>query len=193
MIGEGVAAASTLRNHHTQVEERLAGVDREAQRLQVEMATATSQMEAFGGQRGQLGLEFETVSQRVAGLTEELLQTRKALDSKRHDESEAKTHLDSLRAEYATAIGKRGSLEAVIAEHGYSTESVRRLFQSGVMQGGLAPAGVLADFLEVETRYEGVVEDFLRDELNYIVVKSCDAPHKAPPLLPTALDAPPPF
>ncbi len=62
----------------------------------------------------------------------------------------------------------------MIAEHGYSTESVRRLFQSGVMNGGLAPAGVLADFLEVEPRYEGVAEDFLRDELNYVVVKSWD-------------------
>ena len=72
-IVEAVAAASALRNQHTQVEERLAGVDREAQRLQAEMAAAHSQMEAFGGQRGQLGLEFETVSQRVSGLTEELL------------------------------------------------------------------------------------------------------------------------
>ena len=188
MIVEAVAAASTLRNHHTQVEERLAGVDREAQRLQVEMATATSQMEAFGGQRGQLGLEFETVSQRVFGLTEELRQTRQALDSRRHEESEAKNHLDSLRAEYASAIGKKGSLEAVIAEHGYSTESVRRLFQSGVMQGGMAPAGVLADFLEVETRYEGVVEDFLRDELNYIVVKSWDAADEGLRLLRTDVD-----
>ena len=62
----------------------------------------------------------------------------------------------------------------MIAEHGYSTESVRRLFQSGAMQGGRAPVGVLADFLEVEPRYEAVVEDFLRDELNYIVVKSWD-------------------
>src|SRR5262245_32175695 len=43
------------------------------------------------------------------------------------------------------------------------------------MQGGLAPVCVLADFLEVEPQYEGVVEDFLRDELNYIVVKSWDA------------------
>src|SRR5438445_11203916 len=43
------------------------------------------------------------------------------------------------------------------------------------MQGGLAPAGVLADFLEVDPRYESVVEDFLRDELNYVVVKSWDA------------------
>ena len=36
-IVEAVAAASALRNQHTQVEERLAGVDREAQRLQSEM------------------------------------------------------------------------------------------------------------------------------------------------------------
>jgi chromosome segregation protein len=34
---------------------------------------------------------------------------------------------------------------------------------------------VLADFLEVEPRYERVVEDFLRDELNFVVVKSWDA------------------
>jgi chromosome segregation protein len=187
-IVEAVAAASTLRNQHTQVQERLAGVDREAQRLQAEMVTANSQMETFGGQRGQLGLEFETVSQRVSGLTDELRQTRQSLDARRHEESEAKNHLDSLRAEYASAIGKKGSLEAVIAEHGYSTESVRRLFQSGVMQGGMAPAGVLADFLEVETRYEGVVEDFLRDELNYIVVKSWDAADEGLRLLRTDVD-----
>jgi chromosome segregation protein len=188
MIVEAVAAASTLRNQHTQVEERLAGVNREAQRLQTEMAAANSQMESFGGQRGQLGLEFETGSQRVSGLTEELRQTRHALDGRRHEESQAKNHLDSLRAEYASAIGKKGSLEAVIAEHGYSTESVRRLFQAGVMQGGMAPAGVLADFLEVETRYEGVVEDFLRDELNYIVVKSWDAADEGLRLLRTDVE-----
>ena len=187
-ILEAVATASTLCNQLTQVEGRLAGVDREAQRLESEMDMASSQIQAFGGQRGQLALEFETVSQRVAGLTDDLAHTRQSLESRRQEETEAKQHLDSLRAEYATAIGKKGSLEAVIAEHGYSTESVRRLFQSGVMQGGLAPAGVLADFLEVETRYEGVVEDFLRDELNYIVVKSWDAADEGLRLLRTDVD-----
>ena len=172
---QAVASASNLRNHLTQSEERLAAVDREGLRLQAEMATASSQVEAFGGQRGQLALEFEGVSQKVSALTQEISQTRQSLESKRQAETEAKIRLDSLRAEFATMIGKKGSLEAVIAEHGYSTESVRRLFQSGGMQGGLAPAGVLADFLEVEPRYEAVVEDFLRDELNYVVVKSWDA------------------
>ncbi len=187
-IMEVVASASNLRNSLTQAEERMAAVGREAQRLQLEMATANSQVETFGGQRGQFALEFETVSQRVAGLTEEISQARQLIESKRREETEAKNRLDSLRAEYASAIGKKGSLEAVIAEHGYSTESVRRLFQSGVMNGGLAPAGVLADFLEVEPRYEGVVEDFLRDELNYVVVKSWDAADEGLRLLRTDVD-----
>jgi chromosome segregation protein len=187
-VMQSVASAAALRNHLTQAEERLAAVDREAQRLQAEIATANAQVEAFGGQRGQLALEFETVSQRVSGLSEEIQQTRQLIESKRREETEAKVRLDGLRAEYASAIGKRSSLEAVIAEHGYSTESVRRLFQSGGMQGGLAPAGVLADFLEVEPRHERVVEDFLRDELNYIVVKSWDAADEGLRLLRSDVD-----
>jgi chromosome segregation protein len=174
-ILEAVGGASNLRNQLTQSEERLAGIGREEQRLHLEIATASSQAETFGGQRGQIALEFESVSQRAQGLAAEIASLREAIETKRSAESETKKHLDSIRSEYATALGKKGSLEAVIAEHGYSTESVRRLFQSGAMQGGNTPAGVLADFLEVEPRYERVVEDFLRDELNYVVVKSWGA------------------
>jgi chromosome segregation protein len=174
-ILEAVGGASNLRNQLTQSEERLAGIGREEHRLRAEIATASSQSETFGGQRGQIALEFESVSQRASGLTAEIANLREALDSRRSAENDTKKHLDSIRSEYATALGKKGSLEAVIAEHGYSTESVRRLFQSGAMQGGNTPAGVLADFLEVEPRYERVVEDFLRDELNFVVVKSWDA------------------
>jgi chromosome segregation protein len=187
-IMEVVAAGSNLRNQLTQAEERMAAVDRETLRLQNEMAAASSQVEAFGGQRGQVAIEFESVSQQLSGLSQQISDTRHALESRRREEAEGKNELDGLRAEYATALGKKGSLEAVIAEHGYSTESVRRLFQSGVMSGGLAPVGVLADFLEVENRYEGVVEDFLRDELNYIVVKSWDAADEGLRLLRTDVD-----
>ena len=187
-IMESVATTANLRNQLTHAQERLSTVDREIQRLQFESTTCNSQVEAFGGQRGQLALEFETVSQRVSGLNAEIDHVRQTLDLRRREESESKNHLDSLRAEYASALGRRSSLETVIAEHGYSTESVRRLFSSGALNGGLAPAGVLADFLEVEPRYENVVEDFLRDELNYIVVKSWDAADEGLRLLRTDVD-----
>ena len=183
-----VSSGSRLRNQLTQAEERLAGIDREGRRLDAEITNANVQIEAFGGQRGQLALEFETVTQRASGITEEIGQLRRLIESKKLDETRGKANLDVLRAEFATALGKKGSLEAVIAEHGYSTESVRRLFQSGVMQGGLAPVGVLADFLEVEPRYERVVEDFLRDELNYVVVKSWDAADEGLRMLRTDVD-----
>jgi chromosome segregation protein len=187
-IFDTVSSASRLRNQLAQAEERLAGADREARRLEAEISNANTQVEAFGGQRGQLALEFETVTQRVSGIIEEISQLRRLIEQKKLDETRCKTNLDVLRAEFATALGKKGSLEAVIAEHGYSTESVRRLFQSGVMHGGLAPVGVLADFLEVEPRYERVVEDFLRDELNYVVVKSWDAADEGLRMLRTGVD-----
>jgi chromosome segregation protein len=187
-IFDTVSAASRLRNQLAQAEERLAGADREARRLEAEIASVNIQVEAFGGQRGQLALEFETVNQRVSGIGDEISRLRQLIESKKLEETRSKTNLDVLRAEFATALGKKGSLEAVIAEHGYSTESVRRLFQSGVMHGGLAPVGVLADFLEVEPRYERVVEDFLRDELNYIVVKSWDAADEGLRMLRTDVD-----
>ena len=187
-ILQAVSAASAVRNRITQAEERIAALDRESQRLHDETSAANQQLESFGGQRGQLGLEFESASQRVSALTAQLIEVRQNLDARRAAETDGKRHLDSLRAEYANAMGKKGSLEAGITEHGYATESVRRLFTSGAMKDGLAPVGVLADFLEVEDRYEHVVDDFLREELNYIVVKSWDAADEGLRLLRSDVD-----
>jgi chromosome segregation protein len=187
-ILQSVSLASAVRNRITQAEERMAALDRETQRLQHETSAANQQLESFGGQRGQLGLEFESASQRVSALAAQISEIRQSLDEGRAAETDGKRRLDSLRAEYAGAMGKKGSLEAVIAEHGYATESVRRLFTSGAMKDGLAPAGVLADFLEVDERYEHVVDDFLREELNYIVVKSWDAADEGLRLLRSDVD-----
>ena len=187
-IMEAVAAASDIRNQVARAQERVTGLERELRRLTGELEAGRSQLETFGGQRGQMAIEFETASQRALGMANQIDATRSAIAGKRAEETEAKKRLDTLRAEYATALGKKGSLEAVIAEHGYSTESVRRLFQSGAMQDGLRPVGVLADFLEVDDRYEHVVEDFLRDELNYVVVKSWDAADEGMRLLRTDVD-----
>ncbi len=65
---------------------------------------------------------------------------------------------------------------------------MRKLFQSHSLGGGLAPVGTLADFLEVNGEYESVVDEFLRDELNYIVVKSWDSAHEGMRLLKTGVD-----
>jgi chromosome segregation protein len=178
-----MASAAQSRNQIIQGEERLTALDRDAQRLEREMAAARVDIETFGGRRGQIAFEFESINQTLGALNSRIGEVRGQIEAKRKEEEETKRHLDGLRAEFASALGKRSSLEVVINEHGYSTESVKRLFQSPTLGQGFTPAGVLADFLEVDNRYESVVEEFLRDELNYVVVKSWDAANEGMRLL----------
>ncbi len=187
-ILEAMAAASDTRNQITQAEEQIVAFDRETRRLDQQITSAREETEAVSGQRKQLALEFESASTRVQALAGKISEARRRLETARAEEEESKHQLDGLRSAFAAALGKRSSLEAVIAEHGYSTESVKRLMQSGTERRGFAPVGVLADFLEVDETYERVVEDFLRDELNYIVVKSWDSADEGLRLLQGAVD-----
>jgi chromosome segregation protein len=172
---DAINAASGVRNRITQAEERIAALQRETERLQHELNSANQQVESFGGQRGQISLEFESATELSRSIAARLAEARAQIAEKRAAEIEAKKQLDNMRSETAKLQGKRASLEAVIKEHGFSTESVRKLLRSGQLTGDSAPVGVLADFIEVEDKYEGVVDEFLRDELNFLVVKSWDA------------------
>jgi chromosome segregation protein len=183
-----MSSSAQVRNQIVQTEGHLAALSRENDRLEREIDTVRVDISNFGGKRGQIALQFESMSQQTGDLAARITDVRAQIESKRKEEEEAKRRLDGLRAEYATALGKKNSLETVINEHGYSTESVKRLFQSNAIGNGFAPAGVLADFLEVENRYESVVEDFLRDELNYVVVKSWDSANEGMRLLQTNVD-----
>jgi chromosome segregation protein len=187
-ILEAANAAAGVRNRITQAEEHMAALERETQRLTKEIDAANRQLEAFGGEHSQLARECDSSTQRVEVLAGRIEESRRQLGAKRQAETDAKLRLDGLRGEHASALGKKSSLEAVIAEHGYSTDSVRRLLKSDALHGSFAPVGVLADFLEVDTRYENVVEDFLRDELNYVVVKSWDAADRGLQLLRSGVD-----
>ncbi len=172
--------ANGARNEITQAEAGLAGLDRETERLAAESEGARRELETLGQQRGQARMTFETVTEKLKRLEIEIADLRGRLEQRRVEETQSRRRGDGLRAELATLLGRRGSLEALIREHSYSTDTVRNLFRANARRaqgiaGGMAPVGTLADFLEVDGRYENVVDEFLRDELNYIVVKSWDA------------------
>jgi chromosome segregation protein len=176
------------RNQITQGEEALAALVRDSERLTVEMDSARRDLEALGAERGQVSLTFESVTETLRRVESEIATLRSDLSAGRAEEEQARRHADQLRAEHATLSGRCASLEALIREHSYSTDTVRKLFQSHALGGGLAPVGTLADFIEVSGEYESVVDEFLRDELNYIVVKSWDSAHEGVRLLKTGVD-----
>jgi len=169
--------AAQANSEQAQAEAALAGLDRESERLAAETSSAHQELEAIGAQRGQLKMAFEDVTARLKRLETEIVEVRHSLDTKRMEETQSRRSGDQLRAERATLTGRRSSLEGLIREHSYSTDTVRNIFRASAKQqnNGLTPIGTLADFLEVDGKYENVVDEFLRDELNYVVVKSWDA------------------
>ena len=164
-----------LRREHAQAEEAMASVDRDAARLESELEAGRRDLLALGGERGEASLRFETASETLKQLEAEIAAMRAEAGSKRTEEAEVRRQSDALRAERASLTGRRNSLETLLREHSYSTDTVKKLLVAGTLANGLRPVGILADFLEVGEQYETVVDEFLRDELNYIVVKSWDA------------------
>jgi len=179
---------SQARSQMQHAEDSLSALERDAERLAGEIHAAQRDLEALGIERGQRALEFETVSGQLKRLESEIESMRQTSQAKREQESEAKRRGDQLRSEAAALSGRRESLAGLIREHSYSTDTVRQLLKSHSLEGGLAPVGTLADFLEVDGQYETVVDTFLRDELNYIVVKSWDAADEGMRLLKSDVD-----
>jgi chromosome segregation protein len=170
--------AAGSRNEQAQAEAALAGLESESERLVAESGGARRELEELGVQRGQLAMSFGDVTERLKSLEVEIAELRLKIDAAREREVAVKRRGDQLRGQRATLEGRRSSLDGLIREHSYSTDTVRNIFKTHSRNGGsngLSPVGTLADFLEVDGQYEGVVDEFLRDELNYVVVKSWDA------------------
>jgi chromosome segregation protein len=167
--------AGNARNFTAQAEESLAALEREAERLHAEMGQARNEQENLGVESGQARLRFDSAGDELKRLESEIASLRETLQAKRSEEAARRAQANQLRSDHATLTGRRDSLESLIRNHSYSTDSVRKLLRPGALGHGRSPVGTLADFLEVSGEHEGVVDEFLREELNYVVVENWDA------------------
>jgi chromosome segregation protein len=170
LLGE----ASTLKNQLAQIEEYLAGIERETTRSQREEQVATGEIERLDVARKQLS---ETLAERqleLEAVTGERRRTEESLVERRRAAAELRREIDGLKSEVSQIHARKESLEQVLVHRTYTTDSVKRLF--GALEKGkaadLKPLGVLADYVEVDAQYEKPTEEFLRDELEYVVVES---------------------
>ncbi len=169
LLGE----ASTLKNQLAQVEEYLAGIERETLRSTREEQTAAAEIERLQGASRKLSelvaqrqLELESVAGERRGAEGELAARRETAARLLREIDAAKTEVSQIQA-------RKESLEQVLAHRSYTTESVKRLFaalEKGKAED-LKPLGVLADFVEVDPQFEKPAEEFLHEELEYVVVK----------------------
>ena len=109
-------------------------------------------------------------------LAEQVRQAQQTLSHLRSAHQETAQRNEKVREELSAARARRGSLEQILNDRAYTAEAVQKLFSAagGGDSRGFRAVGVLADYAEVEEQYEGAVEQFLRDELEYVVVETFD-------------------
>lgn len=80
--------------------------------------------------------------------------------------------LTESKDQFSSATHRLNSLEELAAHHAYSTEAVRLLLSaSNEATPHFQTPGILADWVEVEGPYETLVEEFLRQELEFLLVE----------------------
>ena len=168
-----VSRGAELRNQLVQAEEaglamdrQLARADAEKARIEGESNRLTAELEAYVSERQRDATALADLSQSVA-------QTAHDLEQARHNETTLRAQGESLRRDYSASRARKEALEATLARHAYSTESVRKLLSGEIPSNGhnFRPLGLLADFVEVSQGYEEVVEEFLKQELECVVVE----------------------
>jgi chromosome segregation protein len=83
---------------------------------------------------------------------------------------------DSLRDTLSGVRARHSTLTQILNDRSYTGEAVQKLFAANERHGGqeFRAVGVLADYAEVQEQHEAAVEQYLRDELEYVVVETYD-------------------
>ena len=168
LLGE----TSNLKNQLAQMDEFLAGIARETGRVTREEQGATAEIERLTGLRAQLSENMTQRQMELETVTGERRKTESDLASQRKTAAELRNEADQIRRDCSHLQARKESIENVLSHHSYTGESVKKLLAA--MEQGRAgdfkPHGLLADFIEVDTAYERAAEEFLQDELEYVVV-----------------------
>ena len=168
----------------------------QAESVQAEETAAryTAAEEQRGAELRAIETEYATLTEKVAAAEETFhlaeLQARELgqavhdsqsrLGELRVNQNEASQQLEGIRESLSAERARRASIEQILSDRAYTADAVQKLFAVKLSEeadssgSGFRAAGLLADYAEVQERYEGAIEQFLREELEYIVVESFD-------------------
>ncbi len=168
-----LSEAAALQNRITHAEAQIASADREADRARAEQQQSETNLSRIHQLNAELSERLTARQNEFASVTSRRQSLEKELQHTRGELAEAGHALDRLRTEFSRVKARRDSLEEVLQHRTYTTETVKRFFSALERDHppGLEPLGVLADFLDVDPQLEKAAEEFLHDELEYVIVR----------------------
>jgi chromosome segregation protein len=163
--GEQIQAEEALVHHQEALRKRETGEHELLEtsiRIRDEADQAAYDWEAANGQLNALTQNAATLQARIAELRLQREATTRKADILRDS-------LSGVRARHAT-------LTQILNDRSYTADAVQKLFAANERGSGqrFHAVGVLADYAEVEEQHEAAIEQYLRDELEYVVVETYD-------------------
>ena len=180
--------AGMARTQLAQAEESLAALVREATRIEEEASRGAGENDQMLAQWKEAQQRATEAAEMLTRVQQELGGFRENLGQERRSEGELRGRINQLRREQAVISGQLAALDAQIRNHSYSTETVRKLLRANSLGDGRTPMGTLADFVDVDGEHEVLVDEFLREELSYVVVREWQDAESGVQLLKTSVD-----
>jgi chromosome segregation protein len=167
-----VSRGAELRNQLVKAEEMGLALARQAARTQAERAGLQVEHQRLEAALATAIADHQRETTAFADLAEAVSRTSAALEEARAEQAALDGELEKLRQEFSGAQARRQALGETLARHAYTTDGVRRLLAGHSGNGyDFRPLGLLADFVAVTPGYEEVVEQFLKQELDCVVVE----------------------
>ena len=140
------------------------------------MASAEGDFATLEKQADSADLAFHTAEARSKQLETAVSQAQARLADLRRSHQQNSQHFESMRQSLSAERARHASIEKILSERAYTADAVQKLFEANAQaeSRGFRAVGLLADYADVREEYESAVEQFLREELEYVVVESFD-------------------
>ena len=189
-IAEAEARVEVLRRAASEAGEnvlRLHGEQKQAEEALVHQTESMRKQEARQAELLESSIRVRDDAERAAqdlqnamthaGLLQQNAEESHArLTDLRQRREETSREADSLRDSLAGVRARQSTLTQILNDHSYTGESVQKLFAANERHGSqdFRAVGVLADYAEVHEQHEAAIEQYLREELEYVVVETYD-------------------
>jgi len=121
--------------------------------------------------------DFESASGQLGALKQNAAELQSAIAGHCEQRDILTKQTEALRDSLAGVRARRSTLTQILSDRSYTAGAVQKLFAANERGGGAKgfhAVGVLADYAEVEEKHEAAIEQYLRDELEYVVVETYD-------------------
>jgi chromosome segregation protein len=119
---------------------------------------------------------LEAANGQMSAMKQQVTEFHAKMVALRQDREFRAKHAETLRDSLAGVRARHSTLNQILNDRSYTADAVQKLFaanERGTTQDFRA-VGVLADYAEVPEMHEGAIEQYLRDELEYVVVETFD-------------------